>query len=313
MVGVVGSGLVAIAILLWAVVETALGSGLGTDWTLFFALAFLAFIVVSSFAALYPGGFSGLAERFRGFVTPSDFEEFPFIVAVDFLRTNHARLRNRVVKLATLELSPVVLLIALLLGDSKIPASAKTLALALASLRVTVYAFLVAAALVVLTPQVIRILWDRFVGYEKLVETNPRLLKLIIKIAHVEELVSAGIRALYYGLQIVAAFLLVILVGPTNPDAVRLLFLTVAIALSTGFVWAVWRTSSDPSFIVQEYLALRDDIVRGVVTGAAVAKAYDGSWKNIEESLKEPFEIPETPWAVLGGQQTVSPLKQSDP
>lgn len=296
LLGWAGSITAAVAIILWTIIallETEIDSDL--------AAVLLMLVVVSAFgirmvAALYPGGIGGLVDKVVGVDSGGDLEPE---VLIDFISLNIQPLRSEVLKRTAADLVLVMVLVIVgVLAQTSI-GEPSAIVWMLVALRLVVVSLVLAFALLFLTPAKLKVLtapMKAFKEAREAIEKNPRLLVLYLKLVALERVGSIAWNSLYYGLQVLAAIVLVATLGGTTFDVLRLMLLAFVASLLVAIVWELWKTSRTGSVQIDYLDDLRNDILLGSLP-QGFEQAYQERQKELQQELAEPFQIPESYWA----------------
>ncbi len=297
LLGWAGSITAAVALIVWTIIallEMESASNL---------LAFLLMLVIVSIfgvrlvAALYPAGIGGLVDKVVG--TDSGSDSLEPEVLIDFIRLNVSPLRSLVLKGALADLFLVGVLA--LVGAVVPPASGgpQGLIWVLAILRLIVFMIVVAFTLLVLSPSRLKVLTDAIKGVKEAraaLEKNPRLLALYLKFVALERVGSIAWNSLYYGLQVLAAVLLVTAFGGASFNVIRLMLLAFVASLLSAIVWELWKTAHVASVQIDYFDGLRMDILLKEIP-TDFEREYEDTRIELQKELAEPFKLPQSYWS----------------
>jgi len=293
--GWAGSVTAAVALMVWTIVTLLETESASNLIALLLMLLVVGVFGVRMVAALYPGGIGGMVDKVVGVDSDDDLEPE---VLIDFIRLNVTPIRGLILKSTGADLLLIGVLV--LVGVVVTPSLGGTQGLiwALVVLRLVVVMSVVAFTLLLLTPSRLKVLTDAVKGVTEVreaIEKNPRLLALYLKFVTLERVGSIAWNSLYYGLQVLAAILLVTVFGGASFNVVRLMLLAFVVSLLSAMVWELWKTSHVGSVQIDYLAGLRTDLLLNAIP-EDFERAYKNTLKELQEELAEPFQLPESFW-----------------
>ena len=127
-------------------------------------------------------------------------------------------------------------------------------------------------------------------------EKNPRLLALYLKFVALERVGSIAWNSLYYGLQVLAAVVLVTAFGGASFNVIRLMLLAFVASLLSAIVWELWKTAHVASVQIDYFDGLRMDILLKEIP-TDFEREYEDTRIELQEELAEPFKLPQSYWS----------------